>query len=208
MRLQTYKEMALSSGPDKTVRAVGVCNFSARQLEELIRFCEKENIVKPAVVQNECHPMLPAVRVREICSKHGIVFQAYASLGSGGDTLMNHEVVKSIAKSHDRTCAQILLRWAVQHGAGRRTQDDKQVKNGRELTYFDFTLTSKDMSKLDSLSNKQSESQTTKFCWPTTVDHLWQEEIDHETLCVWLYFLVEYIHFISKFLLIVLSLFC
>lgn len=165
MRLQTYKEMALSSGPNKSVRAVGVCNFSARQLEELLQFCEKESIVKPAVVQNECHPMLPAVRVREICSEHGIVFQAYASLGSGGDTLLNHEDVKCIAKQHNRTSAQILLRWAVQQGmviVPKTTNKERMIENSH---IFDFSLTSKEMSRLNSLSNKQSESQTTKFCW-------------------------------------------
>ncbi len=165
MRLQTFKEMVQSSGPTKSVRAVGVCNFSARQLDELIRFCEKEKILKPVVVQNECHPFLPATKVREICSKHGIVFQAYASLGSGGDTLLKHEKINQIAKSHHRTPAQILLRWAVQHGmvvVPKTTSKDRMIENAN---IFDFELTSKDMSILDSLSDEKSVSQTTKFCW-------------------------------------------
>ena len=36
----------------------GVCNFSERQLQELLSYCKENNLHKPAVVQNECHPLL------------------------------------------------------------------------------------------------------------------------------------------------------
>ena len=58
MRLDTYKEMAKYVG--KEVGALGVCNFSARQLTQLLDFCLTNNLPRPAVVQNEFHPLLLA----------------------------------------------------------------------------------------------------------------------------------------------------
>ena len=73
VRLETYREMArlavwntLISVPSKTlyrfvggeVGSLGVCNFSARQLRELLQFCSEHSLPRPTVVQNECHPLL------------------------------------------------------------------------------------------------------------------------------------------------------
>ena len=61
MRLQTWSAMVAHVGPagsGKPVRAAGVCNFSERQLQELLSYCKENNLQKPSVVQNECHPLL------------------------------------------------------------------------------------------------------------------------------------------------------
>ena len=63
MRLSTWSDMVAHVGPagsGKQVRAAGVCNFSERQLQELLSYCRDNNLHKPAVVQNECHPLLQA----------------------------------------------------------------------------------------------------------------------------------------------------
>merc|ERR1712129_198330 len=65
MRLETYKEMAKFVG--KEVGSLGVCNFSARQLTDLLNFCSANNLPRPAVVQNEFHPILLAQEVRALC---------------------------------------------------------------------------------------------------------------------------------------------
>ena len=61
MRLSTWSYMVANVGPSgsgKLARAAGVCNFSERQLQELLSYCRDNNLQKPAVVQNECHPLL------------------------------------------------------------------------------------------------------------------------------------------------------
>lgn len=169
MRLQTWKEMAELTGKDKSVRAIGVCNFSERQLTELLAFCDKEKIIKPAVVQNECHPHLPATKVRKLCTEHGIVFQAYSSLGAGSSSLMNAKEVTRIAKKCAKTPAQVLLRWAVQHGltiVPKTTSKDRLTENAR---IFDFELSTDDMTALDNLSTVEV-SQNTMFGWRREFD--------------------------------------
>ena len=62
MRLETYRAMARHVGD--TVGSLGVCNFSARQLRQLLTFCDENRLPRPSLVQNECHPLLPAEEVR------------------------------------------------------------------------------------------------------------------------------------------------
>ena len=65
------------------VDTLDVGNFSAGQSTQLLDFCLTNNIPRPAVVQNELHPLLLTREVRDLCKREGIVFQAYASLGAG-----------------------------------------------------------------------------------------------------------------------------
>ena len=105
MRLQTYRDMSKFVGQE--VGSLGVCNFSYRQLVELLEFCEQEGLPRPTVLQNECHPLLTAQPVRDLCHQQGIVFQAYASLGAGALGLMENKTVSSVANSHGVTEAQV-----------------------------------------------------------------------------------------------------
>ena len=104
-RLQTYREMSKFVGQE--VGSLGVCNFSHRQLLELLEFCEQEGLPRPTVLQNEAHPLMTAQSVRDLCHQHGIVFQAYASLGAGALGLMENTAVSSVAKTHGVTEAQV-----------------------------------------------------------------------------------------------------
>ena len=58
-------------------KAIGVCNYTAAHLEELLLNCR----VKPHVMQSELHVHFQQRELRALCAKHGIVFQAYAPLG-------------------------------------------------------------------------------------------------------------------------------
>ena len=88
--------------------------YSERQLRELLEYCRKNGLHKPAVVQNECHPLLQARSVRALCEKEGIIFQAYASLGSGQLGLCQDPVVMGVANKMGVSPGQVLLRWAIQ----------------------------------------------------------------------------------------------
>jgi len=166
MRLETWSAMCKEMAAGRA-RAVGVCNMTERQLRELIAFAEKEGIAKPAVVQNECHPLLPATNVRQLCNDHGIVFQAFASLGSESLALVNHEVVKSVAKNVDKTPAQVLLRWAVQKGCSvlpRSSNPSRIIENAPE-NIEGWTLPDDEMERLDALEDKAAKGQTTMASW-------------------------------------------
>lgn len=127
-------------------KAIGVSNYTARHLLELLECCR----VPPAVLQMECHPKLVHRQLRDICEKAGVHFQAYSSLGKGA--LLEDPEVKDVAESCGRTPAQVLLRWAVQQGVSvlpRSSQPQNVQENSR---IFDFKLGETEMRRLCALN--------------------------------------------------------
>jgi len=164
MRLDTWADMAANVGPagsGKPVRAVGVCNFSPRQLKELLEFCDKNGLVRPALVQNECHPLLQAREVRKICKEEEIVFQGYGILGAG---LEEKPLVREVAIRRGRTQEQVLLRWAIQGGCTVQPMSVGEERMKSNLDVLDWKLEKEDMEMLDGCE-KGIQGQNTMFGW-------------------------------------------
>ena len=92
------------------VRHIGISNYTVKHLEHLLEHCE----IIPHVHQFELHPRLVQQDILNLCDKHEIQIQAYSSLGEG--KLLTDEAVLDIVKKEKGDTAQILLRWAIQHG--------------------------------------------------------------------------------------------
>jgi len=163
-RLETYASMCNHVARNGIVRAVGICNFSVRQLKQLLDYCAQNDLPKPAVLQNECHPYLIAKPVRDLCKEHKIVFQAYASLGAGAIKILEDSVVTKLAQTYDVTPAQILLRWAIQHNLALLPKSVNPKRQEMNLQVYDFKLTEEDMKSLDDL-NQGEENQNTMVGW-------------------------------------------
>ncbi|CAG8707038.1 9659_t:CDS:2, partial [Dentiscutata heterogama] len=144
------------------IRAIGVSNYTHRHLTDLLSYCT----VIPAVLQVELHPLYYQKELIDLCREHKIQIQAYSSLGEG--KLVSGEIeiplIKDIAKKNKVSEAQILLRWAYQHGfiVIPKSVKAERIKENRNI--FNFELSNEDMEALDSLG----KSQTTKFCWDPT----------------------------------------
>ena len=99
-------------------RAIGVSNYSVRHLQELLQLCsssrrdnnEDTSHVIPMVNQVEIHPLYPQLQLRKFCAEHGIVVEAYSSLGQG--TLLNHPQIMRISQLANIPLPSMLLRWA------------------------------------------------------------------------------------------------
>lgn len=87
------------------IKAIGVSNFEIHHLEELLSFAK----VTPVVNQVELHPKLAQQALRDFCEKHDIKVQAWSPLMQG--KLLTDPVVKDIAEKHQKTPAQVILRW-------------------------------------------------------------------------------------------------
>ena len=72
------------------LRAIGVSNYTAGHLRELLSYCS----VRPAVLQVECHPYLVQRELLNLCQDEGVHFQAYSSLGSDGNKVKNGRPAK------------------------------------------------------------------------------------------------------------------
>ena len=120
-RLDCYAQMCDAIALGHT-RSVGVCNFSLRQLQELVNYCIENQLPLPSVLQNEFHPFLhkQSVPLMEYCRANNIAFQAHSSLGgpppknkkSTNHSLLINDVVLQVAQQNNVTPGTLLFRWA------------------------------------------------------------------------------------------------
>ena len=128
---------------EKRARAIGVSNFMPSHLEELLASAK----VVPAVNQIEVHPFLQHRETRALCAKLGIIVEAYSPLTHG--RRIGHPVVKSVAERTGRSPAQVLIRWAIQHGMVVLPKSAREARIKENAAVFDFTLDAAAMKALD-----------------------------------------------------------
>jgi diketogulonate reductase-like aldo/keto reductase len=153
------------------VRAIGVCNFTIDQLERL----RKETTITPAINQIELHPYFTQTELRRYCTQRGIIVEAYSPLGGSGARILNDPVITQIATKHNRTPAQIVLRWHMQLGhmaIPKSTKADHIISN---FQVFDFTLTNDEMEHISDLDKDVrigADPNTANFGWNTKLVQL------------------------------------
>lgn len=126
------------------VRAIGLSNFTAEQIQEILDICE----VKPAVLQTEVHPYSQEKELKEFLSKEGIVIQAWYPLGHGDAALLNEPVFAKLGEKYGKTAAQIILRWHVQDGnvVIPGSKNPEHIRDNFAL--FDFVLSDDEMKEI------------------------------------------------------------
>jgi len=138
-------------------KSIGVSNYTVAHIKELLEYCS----VVPAVLQVEAHPYLIQSSLRQFCKEHGIHVQAYSSIGSrsGCKELLSDPTVMKVADYHNKTCAQVLLRWAIEHGMSviPKTSNLDHLRENMEI--FDFSLTPEQIQELDNLDKHKH------YCW-------------------------------------------
>ena len=136
---------------DGKVRAIGVSNFLIHHLEDLIATAE----IKPMVNQVEFHPHLTLEDLRAYCKKEGIQLEAWSPLKRGA--LLDNPVLKEIAEKHNKSIAQVILRWDLQHGVVTIPKSVKEHRIIENSQIFDFVLSTEEMNRIDQL-NEDSRS--------------------------------------------------
>ncbi|MHB8695510.1 MAG: aldo/keto reductase [Solirubrobacteraceae bacterium] len=139
---------------DGKVRAIGVSNF---MVEHLIPLLERATVV-PAVNQIECHPYFAQRHVQDLGAEHGILTQAWSPIGgitfyrdgSHGSTLED-PVIRDLATTHDKTPAQVMLRWGLQHGRSVIPKSTKPSRIAENINVFNFELTANQLAAIDGL---------------------------------------------------------
>lgn len=128
-------------------RSIGVCNSHEHHLDDLISLA----FFTPAVNQIELHPLLNQKSLRAVNAGHGIVTEAYGPLGVGA--LLSNPAVTAIAEAHDKTPAQVLIRWSLQLGniVIPRSASPERIRSNIDV--FGFELTEDQMDSLNGLDD-------------------------------------------------------
>jgi diketogulonate reductase-like aldo/keto reductase len=126
-------------------RAIGVSNYGSRGLDRLVAGAA----IKPAVNQVQFSPFRFRKRLLDACERHGVVLEAYSPLERG--RRLNHPVIVEIARQVERTPAQVMLRWAIQHNAIVIPKSSQATRIRSNARIFDFSLSAEQMGTLDTL---------------------------------------------------------
>ncbi|MFA5954495.1 MAG: aldo/keto reductase [Patescibacteria group bacterium] len=133
------------------VRSIGVANFTAPMLLDLLSYAR----VLPAMNQIELHPYIQQPELVQFCTERGIQVTAYSPLGSRGNTEkrglpspLDDATIISLAKQHNKTPAQIALRWAIQRKTIPipKSVTPKRIKENYDV--YDFELSESDMQAI------------------------------------------------------------
>jgi 2,5-diketo-D-gluconate reductase A len=131
---------------DGRARSIGVSNFLIEHLERII----EETGVVPAVNQIELHPRLQQPELREFHEQHGILTEAWSPLAQGG-AILDDETITQIARAHERTPAQVILRWHIEIGNVVIPKSVTPERIEENFRLFDFRLDDDEMAAIAEL---------------------------------------------------------
>ncbi len=129
---------------DGKAKAIGVSNFSVKDLQNILDHCE----IVPHVNQISFFIGNNQAEVDAFCKKHHILVEAYSPLAIG--YALSNEVIKDMAKKYDRTPAQICIRYCIEKGTAplpKSTHESRIIENAQ----LDFTISKADMDILDAI---------------------------------------------------------
>ena len=127
-------------------KSVGVSNYVEREIEKVLEYAT----VAPMVNQVQFNPTHYDLELLQFCKSKHIVVEAYSPLGHGG--LIKNKTVVDVAQKYKKSPAQILLRWAFQHGTVVLPKSSNQERIQQNTEVFDFSISEADMQVLNALS--------------------------------------------------------
>ena len=96
------------------------------------------------------------IDTQKFFEENGVMVEAWAPFAEGRNNLFQNELLRSIATKHNKSIAQVILRWLVQRGIialAKTTRKERMVEN---ISIFDFELSAEDMAAMTTLDTKTS----------------------------------------------------
>lgn len=134
------------------VRAIGVSNFYPDRLVDL---CLSTKI-KPMVNQIEVNVFNQQIEAKKWADKYGVVLEAWAPFAEGKNNMFHNEVLLSIGEKHDKSAAQVILRWLYQRGIVSLAKSVHEERIKENFDIYSFELDDEDMKKIETLDTKTS----------------------------------------------------
>ena len=134
------------------VRAIGVSNFYPDRLVDLCMFAK----IKPMVNQIEVNVFNQQVEAKKWADKYGVVLEAWAPFAEGRNNMFHNEVLQAIGEKHNKSVAQVILRWLYQRGIVSLAKSVHQERIKENFDIYLFELDNDDMKKIETLDTKTS----------------------------------------------------
>src|SRR5258708_18863216 len=129
------------------IKAIGVSNFETPQIDDFIA----NGGVKPAIHQIETHAFFQEGKSLEYLKQHGVQMEAWSPFAEGRHGLFTNATLATIGKKHNKTIAQVSLRWHYQRGIIAIPRSSQKAHIAENLNIFDFSLEESEMASISTL---------------------------------------------------------
>jgi 2,5-diketo-D-gluconate reductase A len=133
---------------DGKIKAIGVSNFNPDQLTELMAYAK----INPVINQIETHVFFQEHILYDDLKKRDVQMEAWSPFAAGRNGIFSNETLAAIGKKHNKSIAQVVLRWHFQRGIVAIPRSSQKAHMIENLNIFDFELPKSDMqiiAKLD-----------------------------------------------------------
>lgn len=130
----------------KLVNNIGVSNFNIDHLEIL----SNKATYKPVLNQVEFHPYLTQLELRNYLDRNGIKMESWSPLMNS--EILKDNVVNQIAREINKTPAQVIIRWNIEHGVITIPKSITPSRIEENFDVFNFKLNDTHIRKLDELN--------------------------------------------------------
>lgn len=134
------------------VKAIGVSNFYPDRLIDLCLFAQ----IKPMVNQIEVNVFNQQIEAQKWADKYGVVLEAWAPFAEGRNNMFNNPVLHEIAIKHNKTVAQVILRWLYQRNIVSLAKSIHKERMIENFSIDSFELDNDDLAKILTLDTKTS----------------------------------------------------
>ncbi len=142
---EAYKEGEL--------KAIGISNFTPLAYLEFVKFCE----IMPAINQCETHIFYQQSSLLKVMKPYGTVLESWSPFIAGKSGFFQNEVLLKIAKVHNKSIAQIALRFLIQQGIIAIPKASRTHHMRENLDVFDFNLSADKMNAIKNLDKNKSQ---------------------------------------------------
>ena len=134
------------------IRAIGLSNFQPDRVMDMIMHHE----IVPAVNQIETHPFHQQIETQKFLQENGVQIESWGPFAEGRNNMFQNELLVSLAAKHQKSIAQIILRWLTQRGVVAIPKSVRKERIVENFNIFDFTLSPDDMAAIATLDTKTS----------------------------------------------------
>ncbi len=134
------------------IRAIGVSNFRPDRLMDFMLY----NEVKPVINQIETHPYFQQIENNKFMRDNKVQHESWAPFGQGKLNVFENRLLIDIAKKHNKTVAQIVLRWLIQRDIVVIPKSVHKERITENFNVFDFELSNQDLEAIKTLDTNAS----------------------------------------------------
>ena len=134
------------------IKAIGVSNFYPDRLADFI----VHNEISPMVNQIETHPFFQRAEYQAQMAERGVQIESWAPFAEGRNDLFTNPELTKIASAHDKSVAQVVLRWLIQRDVVVIPKSVRKERMAENFDVFNFELSQNDMDSIAKLDGSVS----------------------------------------------------